>query len=172
VLLLVSPVTEIGTTTVALNLAITRASETGRRTIIVDGNLRRPAIADRLGLAQKPGLRDVIGRTASLGRAVQATGHPELWMLAAGDAIARGDPWPSADAMRTVFQQLCKQFDCVLVDGPSWDAGPEMVALAAAADAVYLVVKPPMVETPLVEDIARLIPPLGSHLGGYILTQR
>jgi Mrp family chromosome partitioning ATPase len=105
-------------------------------------------------------------------RALQETGQEGLWFLASGEPIPSGKPWPTSDAMRSVLRQLRHHFDWILVDGPAWDGGPEMVALAACCDTVYLVVRPDMVQTPAVDELARLIPPLGSELGGYIVMQR
>src|SRR5262249_10276975 len=126
----------------------------------------------RLGVALVPGLREVVGRTAPLARVLQETEQPGLWALAAGAAIPAGSPWPAGKALRSVFQQLRNHFDWVLVDAPAWDGGPEMAALAAGCDAVYLVVRPGEIEAPTVSELGRLIPHLGSQLGGYILTQR
>ena len=53
-LLLTAARSEIGTTTVLLNLAITAARQ-DLRVVVVDANLRRPAVADRLGLPPAPG---------------------------------------------------------------------------------------------------------------------
>ena len=172
VLLMVSPVSGVGTTTAVLNLAILRAADTDCRVLVVDGNLRRPALAKQLGVAPDPGLREAIVRSIPLRRAVQETGVTGLWVLTAGTSLSEQRPWPSAEAFRSVLGELREHFDWILVDGPAWDGGPEMISLAGACDVVYLVVRPDMVGTPIVDDVARLIPPVGSHLGGYILNQR
>jgi Mrp family chromosome partitioning ATPase len=172
VFLLVSPVAGLGTTTVVLNLAIARAAQGGRRILVVDANLRKPAVAQQLGLPASPGMRDVLGRTVSLARALQETGQSGLTVLPAGEAIANGNPWPTTDAFRSLFAELRGHFDWILVDGPSWDTGPELVTLTGCADAVYLVIRPDMANTPVADELTRLISPLGSEVGGYILTQR
>ncbi len=170
--LLVSPISGVGATTAALNLAISRAAYAEGRSLVIDGNLRRPAITARLGLEASPGLREVTRQTVPLSRALQESGQPGLWVLGAGEPVVAGTPWPMAEALHTVLNQLRSHFDWILVDGPSWDGGPEMVSWAAAADAIFLVVRPDMVATPVVHELAKLIPPLGTHLGGYIVTQR
>ena len=171
VLLLASAAAATGTTTVALNLAVTRAKQ-GSQVVVVDANLREPAVAARLGLPEAPGLRDVAATSVPLSRALQETGLDGFWALAAGEANSPATEWPPGEALRAVLRQLRDQFDWILVDSPSWDGGPEMVSIASACDAVYLVLRPGEVAAPPVSQLGRLIPHLGSRLGGYILTQR
>jgi Mrp family chromosome partitioning ATPase len=172
ILLLAAPARGTGTTTVLLNLALTRARLSNRRVVVVDANLRHPTVAAQLGLSPVPGLRDAVARSVPLMRAIQESGQPELAVLAAGEAIPPGGAWPMGEALRAVLQQLRRQFDWVLVDAPSWDEGPEMVALCSGCDTVFLVLRPADVGTAGVAELGRLIPPLGSSLGGYLLTQR
>jgi Mrp family chromosome partitioning ATPase len=172
VVLLVGVTSRIGTTTVLLNLAITRARKGTERVVVVDGNLRRPALAERLGLAAAPGLHEAASKAVPVPMTIQETGLPRLWAMTAGAASSPTAPWPLAKTLSEMFNHLREHFDCVLVDAPSWDDGPEMVALASACQAVYLVVRPGDIETPPVAELGRLIPRLDSHLAGYILTQR
>src|SRR5262249_30559663 len=99
------------------------------------------------------------------------TGQPNLLALTSGQAAA-GASWPAAEGIRSVLGQLRKHFEMVLVDVPAWDGGPEMIGLSSACDAVYLVLRPPEVEQPRVAELVQLVPHLGGHLGGYILTHR
>lgn len=172
VLMLTAPAAGSGTTTVLLNLALTRARSDQKRVVVVDAQLYRPAVADRLGLRPSPGLREVVARSVLLRRAIQETGQTNCWALTAGDPILAGNAWPVGEALRATLLQLRQQFDWVLVDAPSWADGAEMVGLSAACDAVFLVLRPGEVETNAVKEIGRLIPQVGSHLGGYILTER
>jgi Mrp family chromosome partitioning ATPase len=172
VLLLAAPNSGTGTTTVLLNLAITRARQAGKPVVVVDANLRRPAVTERLGLPSGPGLREVAARAIPLSAALQETAQPGLTVLPAGEAATSTGAWLTSESLRAVLQQLRSHFDWVLVDAPSWDGGPEMVALGSVCDAVYLVLRPAEVDSPVVHELGRLIPHLGSCLGGYILTQR
>jgi Mrp family chromosome partitioning ATPase len=172
VFLLLAPTSGTGTTTVLLNLAITRAKHASKPVVVVDANLRRPALAEMLGLSPEPGLREVAARGVPLAVALKETAQAGLMALTAGEATPSPSAWPAADGLRAVLQQLRQHFEWVLIDAPSWDGGPEMVALSSACDAIYLVLRPTEVNTPAVSELGRLIPHLGSRLGGYILTQR
>jgi Mrp family chromosome partitioning ATPase len=138
VLLFTAPAPWTGTTTVLLNLAVTAARQEERRVAVVDANLRRPALAERLGLMGTPGLRDVLAGSVPLARALQATSQVRLWALAAGRSGSSEARLP-LDWWLPTLRQLREQFDLVFVDAPSWNEGSEVSALAATCDAVYVV---------------------------------
>ncbi|HEV3202940.1 MAG TPA: cellulose synthase operon protein YhjQ/BcsQ, partial [Gemmataceae bacterium] len=131
ILLLAGTKSGTGTTTVLLNLAITLAKQ-NQRVLAVDANLRRPAIAEQLGLSENPGLRDVVARTVLWKRAFKETGQSNFYVLTAGDGNTQKRDWPAGDALRGTLHQLRNHFDWILVDVPSWDSGPEMVSLSSA----------------------------------------
>src|SRR5207253_11034851 len=55
-----------GTTTVLLNLAIALARQGKQRLVVVDANPNQPAVAERLGLPQVPGLAEVLAGSQPL----------------------------------------------------------------------------------------------------------
>jgi Mrp family chromosome partitioning ATPase len=72
--------------------------------------------------------------------------------------------------MRAVLGHLRGRFDLVLVDAMPWDGRPDVVALGACCDAVYLVVRQEDAPKPEVADLFQIIPQQGSRLCGCILT--
>jgi Mrp family chromosome partitioning ATPase len=160
---------EAGTTTVLLNTALTYARQGNLRIVAVDANWGRPAIAQRLELPESPGLRDVLAGKASLTQALQETGQPNLLALTAGDATGMR---AAGDAVRPVLRQLRERFDLVFVDGSCWNGRPEMVALGAACDVVYLVLPDADDDSAETEAWVRTLPQQGARLRGCIVTQR
>jgi Mrp family chromosome partitioning ATPase len=171
-LVLAAATSGAGTTSICVNLAVTHARQSRKLVVVVDANLRRPAIASCLGLADAPGLADVLAGGFPLSRALQETAQANLLALSSGQPISANPPWPPAEGMRSVLCQLRKQVDLVMVDAPSWDQGPELASLVTACDAVYLVLKPGEIEAPSVADLLRLIPHVGGHAAGYIVAER
>lgn len=158
-----------GTTTVLLNLAITAARHSRKRVVVVDGNLRRPALAQRLGLGEVAGLRDVLSGTLPMEQALQETDQANLFALPAGKPQPIQGIRYLAEPIRSLLRQLRHRFDLVLVDGPRWDGQPDVVMLGAACDAVYLVVSEQEAESAQVDELYQSIPGQGANLGGCIL---
>jgi Mrp family chromosome partitioning ATPase len=155
-------------TAVVLNLAVTAARQGRRRVLAVDGNLRRPGVAWRLGLPEAPGLREVLGGAVTLDEAVQETEQPNLLALTAGAPAGGVGPRFVAETMRSLLRQLRQRFDLVLVDAPRWD-GRTDAALLAACDAVYLVLPEKDAESPAVDELLQALPALGARLAGCVL---
>jgi Mrp family chromosome partitioning ATPase len=158
-----------GTTTIFLNLAVAWARASQRPVGVVELNLRRPAGADRLGIAAEPGFWDFLRGRIPLGRAFQETAQANLFMLPAGKGPSSQEDWPSFQSVQDSLRSLRGHFGLVLVEGPSWDRGPELAGVIPACDAFYLVVRPEELETPPVSELSRLVPHLGGYLGGYIV---
>jgi Mrp family chromosome partitioning ATPase len=162
----------VGATTVLLNVAITAARQGRRLVIVVDANLRQPAAAQRLGLPAAPGLREVLTGAAALQDALQETAQENLLALTAGLATAGPGPRFVAETMRSLLRQLRRRADLVLIDGPCWDGRPEVTSLAAAADAVYLVLAEAEAETPGADALREAVTNGGARLAGCVLAGR
>jgi Mrp family chromosome partitioning ATPase len=160
-----------GTTTVLLNLAVAACDRDRRQVAALDLNLRRPALATRLGLPAVPGLREVLAGTAAPDHALQATAVPGLYALA---AAADDGPSPAltAEALRWLVCWLRERFDAVFVDGPPWEEAPEPAALAGHADGVYPVLGEAEAQGPAVGRLLQAITRRGGRLRGVLHTQR
>jgi capsular exopolysaccharide synthesis family protein len=127
-----------GKSTVAANLAETLASEQ-RRVVLVDANLRRPTLAKRLKVQEKPGLTDVLTGAASLESAIQATGSPGLFVITAGATTAGSSELLNSQAMRDLHTRLKDEYDFVVLDSPATLLAADSQVLAAVADSVIYV---------------------------------
>ena len=106
-----------GKTTTTANLAIALA-ETGARVAVIDGDLRRPAIAEYMGLEGAVGLTDVLIGRAELGDVLQKWGRNELYVLPAGRIPPNPSELLGSSAMANLLGELGKNFNFVLVDAP------------------------------------------------------
>ncbi len=157
-----------GATNALLNVAITAAGHTRQRTIVVDANFRRPAVAERLGLPAAPGLQEVMAGAVALDEVIQTTEQTNLFALTAGVRNAFGVRFV-AETLRSLLRQLCQRYRLVFVDGPHWDSKPDVTALGAACDAVFLVTAESEAETPQTDALIQLISTQGARLAGCIL---
>ncbi len=166
----------IGTTTVLLNLAISAARQY-LRVVVVDANLRRPAIADRLALPPAPGLTDVLAGEVGLGDALQATAQKNLFALTAGSPTAL---LADETSIRDVIRRLATDHDLVLIDGPrieqplsaagrAWDSRAVSL-LAAVSQAMYLVVPTAESESDATKELTAGLAARALPLAGCIVT--
>jgi Mrp family chromosome partitioning ATPase len=159
----------VGTSTVVLNLAVTAARQ-GRRVVVVDVNPRRPAVAARLALCDRPGLGEVLAGTASVDEALQESVQTGLVALTSGSpttAVPR-----AAESYRSLLRQLRQRFDLILIDGPRWDARQYVVAPDAACDATFLVVPEGANESRVTDELLQRLPAHGLHLAGCVVAAR
>ncbi len=131
-----------GTTTIALNTAISMGSMSAR-VLIVDADLRRPALHRALGIENGRGLSDVLVGVAPLDDAVVPTTHPNVAVLTSG----RPTPNPVGLLQSVEFDRLLEsareRFDFVVLDGPPLAAIVDGVVLGVKSEGTVLVVSAP-----------------------------
>jgi Mrp family chromosome partitioning ATPase len=160
-----------GTTTTALNLAITWAKHEKRKVLIIDAAEARAAAAAKMGLSNTPGLADVLKGSVTLAQALQETKQANCWLLGAGQAAS--EPYGAfAKAMRDLLRQARKQFDLIVMDALPWNDESATIALASGADAVYLVLRQSEAKTAKVDEVLRRIQRHDIFLGGCVITHR
>jgi Mrp family chromosome partitioning ATPase len=151
---------------VLLNLAVTAVRQAKTRVVIVDANSCQQSLADRLGLAARPGLGEVLSGAIALDQALQLTDLAHLTVLAAGGPAPAGLRLV-VETPASLLRKLRQRCDLVLVLGPSWDASCE--ALAAACDVVYLVLPEREAGSPRVDKLLQTFPRQNARFGGCIL---
>lgn len=139
-LTLTSTVPNEGKSTTACNLAIT-LSQAGVRTLLVEGDLRRPQIAEYLGMEGAIGLTSVLIGRVSLADALQPFGDGTLQVLASGPLPPNPSELLSSRAMCDLMMRLEEDFDVVLVDAPPLLPVTDAAVLGTLTDGAVLVVK-------------------------------
>ncbi|WP_169079412.1 polysaccharide biosynthesis tyrosine autokinase [Microcella alkalica] len=106
-----------GKSTTSANLAIALA-DSGARVVIIDGDLRRPKLAEYMGLEGAVGLTDVLIQRASLGDVLQPWGRRGLSVLPAGSVPPNPSELLGSRAMQSLVHALEQEFDVVIIDMP------------------------------------------------------
>lgn len=106
-----------GKSTTVANLAIALA-ETGARVALVDGDLRRPRVADYMGIEGGVGLTDVLIGRVELAAALQKWGRGQFFVLPSGQIPPNPSEMLGSVAMDHVLAALTEHFDYVLIDAP------------------------------------------------------
>lgn len=150
-----------GKTITTLNLAGALAQSRGSRVLLIDGDLRCPAVASQLQLGgpSRPGLADAIrGQVAPLSAAMHRLPEWNLSVLTAG----RVDESPYELLKSTVFARLIEEvrrdFDFVLIDCPPLPAVPDCRVIARVVDGFLVVVSADITPRKLLEEALNVLP--------------
>ena len=129
-----------GKSTTGAHLAVTHA-EQGRKTLLIDGDLRKPSVHKRFNLSPAKGLSNVLTAECDWrSLLVSPDNLPDLHILPAGppsrraaDLIARG--------LEEVLEQACAEYDLVVLDGPPLLGFAEPLQMATIVDGVIIVTR-------------------------------
>ena len=106
-----------GKTHVVANLAVVLA-ESGARVALVEADLRKPRLAQVMGIEGGAGLSDVLIGRAELADVIQPWGTDNLTVLPAGQIPPNPSELLGSAAMRRTLNKLAEYADYVLVDAP------------------------------------------------------
>ncbi|MCW3101419.1 MAG: putative tyrosine-protein kinase [Chthonomonadaceae bacterium] len=140
-LVITSSVPGEGKSTTTCNLGIALA-EAGLRVIVVEADLRRPRVADYLGLEGAVGLTSVLLGRVSLDDALQPWGKERgLSVLASGPLPPNPSELLGSEGMLSLLHELEERADIVLFDAPPVLPVTDAAVLGAAASGVVLLVR-------------------------------
>lgn len=106
-----------GKTHVVANLAVVLA-ESGASVALIDADMRKPRLADVMGIEGAVGLSDVLISRAELDDVLQPWGSDQLTVLPAGQIPPNPSELLGSAAMQQVVQELGERADYVLIDAP------------------------------------------------------
>lgn len=153
--LVTSAMPEEGKSTVAVGLAVSGAA-TGRRTLLVECDLRRPVHAERLGLAKTPGLTDFLSgaaqppdvlqtRPVDLGGDAATARVPgtalDLVCIAAGTQTDRPAEMLVSNRFKDFLAEVSSVYDLVVIDAPPLLPVADTLELVPQVDAVLFCVR-------------------------------
>jgi exopolysaccharide/PEP-CTERM locus tyrosine autokinase len=132
-----------GKSFVAANLAASIAQNIKEHVLLVDCDLRRPAIHRMFGIGNPPGLSEYLQNGRELSEFLVKTGHNKLTLLPAGRSPQNPLELLSSEKMTALLKEVKERYNdrFVILDSPPPRLTAESNALARLVDAVLLVVK-------------------------------
>ena len=133
-----------GKSLTSVNLAYTMA-QLGKKVILIDCDMRRPTLADKLKIAKQPGLSSYLTNQSQLEELIQNCGF--LKDETVFDAITAGQNPPnpvellSSARMEKLLQLLKSNYDYIILDLPPVCEVSDAVAVAKKTDGILLVVR-------------------------------
>ncbi len=165
-LVVASPVQQDGKTTVAIDLALAYAIDE-RDVVLIDGDLRRPQVAARLGQVVEFGLDSVLvgGRTLEETLVPIDAGAGRLRILPGAAPPPNPAVLLGSQRMRTLIAELSERVDMVIIDTPGLLAVSDAIPLFNQVAGSIIVAR--LNRTP--KDVVRRAGELISSAGGTVL---
>lgn len=171
-LLVTSPAADTDKSVTLANLAVIMV-EGGRKVILVDADLRKPALHQVFGVGNESGLSDLVLQEGSLDvLPLQATGVQGLHLLTSGRMPSNQTPSVimGSPRMGQVVATLTGQADLVLFDAPPVIAVTDAALLAAKVDGTLLVIRAGSTQREHLLRAKALLEKVNAHLVGAALT--
>ncbi len=168
-LLVTSPSPKDGKSTVAVNLGISLA-QSGNQVAIIDADLRRPQIHQRLALPNRQGISGVFVQPhIVLNGAMRKTGIDNLFALTSGVLPPNPAELLGSEKMSEILNQVRKKADIILLDTPPVLAVTDASVLAPRVDGVLLVVKPGVTKLAACKQAVEQLNRVGAKILGVVL---
>jgi len=140
-----------GKTFTATNCAASLAS-IGRKTLLIDTDLRAQGTTKVFGLDGKRGLSDVVHQPELFGQLVVKNVLPRLDILPAGDRVASPTEFFARASFKELVENLSHIYDFVILDTPAILLVPETIEIEKSADFLIFVTS---FNRTLVDDVLR-----------------
>ncbi|NEQ95388.1 MAG: polysaccharide biosynthesis tyrosine autokinase [Cyanothece sp. SIO2G6] len=137
-LVISSPEPGDGKATIIQNLAQTVAA-VGKKVLVVDANLYRPALHQQFGLSNAKGLAEVLKGTISFEDALQSH-SANLFVLSAGEPSMGNSRLLASETMKSLMQKSHSRFDFVIYGAPHALGLTDASILTAQTQGMYFVV--------------------------------
>jgi capsular exopolysaccharide synthesis family protein len=129
-----------GKSTIVTNLALTFAN-IGRRTLLIDCDLRKPNVHNIFEIPRDPGLTTVLLGERSWQEVMVATKIDNLHILPSGPIPPNPTEMLGSQHMKDLLAQLQSSFDLILFDSPPVVAVTDAAILSSIVDGTLLVVE-------------------------------
>lgn len=169
VILITSPMPSEGKTTTLVNLAVA-ISTAASRVLVIEADLRRPRLADLLGVERMVGLTSILSGRVEPTQAIQSWRRGTLDVLTAGPLPPNPSELLASRQMRALLQQLRSSYDVILIDTPPLLPVADSAALAPATDGAVMVCRFNKTTKAQVEAAAATLGAVSAPLLGTVLT--
>ncbi|MGO9967880.1 MAG: GumC family protein [Bryobacteraceae bacterium] len=159
-----------GKSTVAVHLAAAHA-EQGQRTLLVDGDLRRPSIHKFFDVSNATGLSKLLVYDFPWrDTLVKPRENLSLWVMPAGPATRRAADLVGR-GLPALLDEISQEFDLVILDAPPLLGFPEPLQMAASVDGVIVVTKAGHTSRAAVSAVLATLERLRANVVGVVLNE-
>jgi protein-tyrosine kinase len=140
-LVITSAVPGEGKTLVATNLAICLSKHTSEKILLLEGDLRKPVLTDRLGIKGLPGLGEWASVDEPISKFLYRLEDLQLWVLPAGSPIHNPVTILQSSRFVELYKHLTTYFDWIIIDAPPLLPMADVSLWSRQSDGLLLVVR-------------------------------
>jgi capsular exopolysaccharide synthesis family protein len=154
-----SPASGEGKSVTAANLSLAMAQELQRSVLLIDGDLRTPAVHSLFAIDRGPGITDVLNGDATIEDALIHLPEFRLTVLCAGSAADYPTELLGSTSMRRLLDALSGRFDRIVLDLPPAMPLADVGTLSPHLDGVLMVVRAGMTQRPALDEALGIFEP-------------
>lgn len=157
-----------GKSFISSNLAVSFA-ELGRRTLLIDGDVRRGTLHNVMSVERTPGLTDFLEGAAALEDVVRETKYEHLTVIPSGRRTRQAPELIDSAAMRKLILEMRTRYDVILVDSAPLGAGVDPYVLSTLTGSMILVLRTGETDKSLTEAKLGMLERLPTRMLGAVL---
>ena len=174
-ILITSAIPSEGKSLISANLAYSCANH-GKKTILIDFDLRRPGIHKFCNITNESGLLTLINHAQDSSEGLQELAyktltqiHPNLFVLPSGGKTRAATELLESNEYERVLFELRKMADVIIIDSPPIGLFPDSLAIARRVDEVLFVTRYGKVSRKIVKNLLESIDETGARILGVVL---
>ena len=156
-----------GKSVTAANLAVSIA-QSGRRTLLLDGDLRRPQVHNLFGINRSPGLSNHLTDGVDSPLSMKRTIQDNLFVIPAGDGVQKPSELFAGRGFRNLLTSLKEHFDAIVIDTPPVLAVTDATLLSTQCDATLMVARAATTTRYELEEAIDMLNEVGSTVEGVV----
>jgi len=174
-ILITSAIPSEGKSLISANLAYSCANH-GKKTILIDFDLRRPGIHKFCNISNEKGLLTLINhpqespeKLSDFAFRTLTQIHPNLFVLPSGGKTRAATEILESNAYEIVLSELRKMADVIIIDSPPIGLFPDSLAIARRVDEVLFVTRYGKVSRKIAKNLLESIDETGAKILGVVL---
>lgn len=171
-ILVTAPRHREGVTTVALGLATTLAKDRDARVLLVEANLRSPALDRALDADSGAGLIDYLQGRQPVETVVSRVESSNFSLVSAGRISNGAAQSIDFELLGEMFARLRPEYDFVVIDSPPVNQYADASVLASKVDGVILVIEADRTPVAEAESAKRQLERVGARILGVVLNRK
>lgn len=157
-----------GTTGTALNLAVSLA-EAGKRTLLLDADMRAPEIHEKLKLNRAPGLSELLSGHGGAGVVRHSAHNDKLSVITAGNSTADPAEMILSERMKRVLSLLAEKYEYIVIDLPPVGIAADAVVMAETVNGMIVAVREDQTDRKALDTALDRLKRHGANIVGFVI---